>query len=250
MENKAFYKNFILIALPIAFQNLITTLVNLVDNLMIGQLGDVPIASVGLANKVFYIYTIIVFGICSGASAFISQFWGKKDMQGIKRVVFIDVFASFALSILFFFPSFFAPEYLMKLLTNDLEVIKEGAVYLKIIAPSFLLTGVIFAFSYALKSLEHPKIPLFASIISILVNTSLNYLLIFGKFGMPQLGVAGAAIGTLCARIVEALFIFFFTYKKLGFLFEKFREYRGITKSFLAKFSGKVLPVIANETLW
>lgn len=250
MDNRSFYKNFAMIALPMAFQNIVTTSVNLIDNLMIGQLGDVSIAAVGLANKVYFIYTLIVFGLCSGACAFISQYWGKEDFKGIKKTVFIDFIIGILVSLIFALFAFFMPEGIMKLLTDDPQVILEGAKYLKIIGISYLFSGVIFVFAYTLKALEHPKIPLFASLISVGINAFLNYVLIFGNFGAPALGVTGAAIATLIARIFECIFTAFCTVNKLKFLFEKFNEYKDITKEFTTDFLKKVTPVIANEAMW
>ncbi len=250
MNSKQFYKQFILISIPMGLQNLLTTMVNLVDNLMIGRLGDVAVAAVGLANKVFFIYTLVVFGLCSGASAFVSQFWGKGDLKGIKRVVFINTCVSVVLSFIFFLLGSIFPEEIMKLLTNDTLVVAEGVGYIRIIAPSFLITGIIYVFSFVLKALEHPKAPLIASIVSICVNTTLNYLLIFGKFGFPEMGVSGAALGTLIARIFEVAVILAFSVKKLDFIFKRFDEYKGITKAFLKQFTLKVTPVIINEGSW
>ncbi len=250
MNNRSFYKHFLIIALPMAFQNLVTTSVNLIDNLMIGQLGDIPVAAVGLANKVFFIYTLVIFGLCSGASAFVSQYWGKEDYKGIKKVVLIKFTVSLTVSVLFAFFTFFFTKNIMALLTDDILVINEGAKYLKIIAPSFIIVGVIHVLSYTLKALEHPKIPLFASLLSIGINACLNYILIFGKLGFAPLGVSGAAIATLTARIFEGIFIVILTYKKLPFLFKDFNDYKGISSDFIKGFLTKVIPVIVNETLW
>ncbi|MBE7021056.1 MAG: MATE family efflux transporter [Ruminococcaceae bacterium] len=250
MNNKQFYKQFILISIPMGLQNLLTTMVNLVDNLMIGRLGDVAVAAVGLANKVFFLYTLVVFGLCSGATAFVSQYWGKGDLKGIKRVMLINMIGSFVFSLAFAIAGSLFPGEIMKLLTNDPLVIKEGMGYIRIIAPGFLVTGIIYVFSYILKALEHPKVPLIASIVSILVNTVINYILIFGKFGFPKLGVLGAAFGTLIARIFEVTVILAFSVKKLDFVFTRFYEYKGITKAFLKQFAIKVTPVIINESSW
>ncbi len=250
MNSKQFYKNFIMISIPMGLQNLLTTMVNLVDNLMIGSLGDVAVAAVGLANKVFFIYTLVVFGLCSGASAFVSQFWGKGDLKGIKRVLLINTVVSFTVSLIFFVLGSIFPEEIMKLLTNDPLVVREGMGYIRIIAPSFLFTGIIHVFSYVLKALEHPKVPLIASIVSICVNTTLNYMLIFGKLGLPAMGVSGAAVGTLVARIFEVTVILIFSVRKLDFVFERFDEYKGITRDFLKQFTIKVTPVIINEGSW
>lgn len=250
MNNKQFYKTFILISIPMGLQNLLTTMVNLVDNLMIGRLGDVAVAAVGLANKVFFIYTLVVFGLCSGATAFVSQFWGKGDLKGIKRVLFINTVVSATISVICFLLGILFPGQIMGLLTNDPLVIKEGIGYIRIIAPSFLVTGIIYVFSFVLKALEHPKVPLIASIVSILVNTTLNYILIFGKLGFPRMGVSGAAAGTLVARIFEVTVILALSVKKLDFVFKRFDEYKGITKAFLKQFALKVTPVIINEGSW
>ena len=249
-NKRNFYKSFLLLALPMALQSMLTTSVNLIDNIMIGQLGDVTIAAVGLANKVFFIYTLMIFGICGGASAFVAQYWGKKDYQGIKISLFLNIVPSLGISVIFFLFSFLFPEFLMSLLSKDSDVIKVGAGYLKIISLGYIFTGITLVCSYSLKNMEHPKIPLIGSIISIVINTSLNYILIFGKFGAPQLGAKGAAIGTLVSRTVEFIFVFSLTIKNLDFLTKNLKEYLKIPKSFMKTFFVTVLPVTANETLW
>lgn len=250
VNKRTFYKNFLLLALPMALQSMITTSVNLIDNIMIGQLGDITIAAVGLANKVFFIYTLMVFGICGGASAFVAQYWGKKDYQGIKISLFLNIVPAVIISVVFFLLSFLFPEFLMSLLSGDSEVIRVGAEYLKIISLSFLFTGITLVCSYSLKNMEHPKIPLIGSVISIVINTTLNYILIFGKFGAPVLGSNGAATGTLVARTVEVIFVLSLTLKKLDFLTKNLKEYLKIPKDFIKTFFITVIPVTANETLW
>lgn len=250
MEKSNFYKTFLVLALPMALQNMLTTGVNLIDNIMIGQLGDVPIASVGLANKIFFLYSLMIFGMCGGASAFVTQYWGKKDYKGIKNAISINMVVAFFISAVFFILTLIAPEFLMSLLSDDIRVIKTGAEYLKIISPGFIFTGLTLVCSYSLKNLEHPKIPLAGSVISILINTVLNYILIFGKFGLPVLETRGAAIATTIARTVEFIFIFSFTFKKLDFLFRDFKDYLKIPGTFMRSFFKTALPVTFNETLW
>ena len=250
MNNKQFYKTFIRLSVPMGLQNLLTTMVSLVDNLMIGRLGDTAVAAVGLANKVIFIFTLVVFGLCSGASAFVSQFWGKGDLKGIKRVVLINTTVSFFFSVIFFVVGSIFPDIIMRLLTHDPEVIAEGVGYIRTVSPSFLFIGIVYVLSYVLKALEHPKVPLIASIVSIAVNTVLNYIFIFGKMGFSAHGVSGAAAATLIARLFELTIIMAFSVKKLDFLFKRFEEYRGITKAFLKNFAIKVTPVIINESSW
>jgi len=249
-RDKKFYKNFFILALPMAFQSMLTTSVNLIDNIMIGQLGDVSIAAVGLANKIFFIYSLMIFGICGGASAFIAQYWGKRDYKGIKSSFFINITVSVIISILFFIFAFSLPEWLMSLLSDDPAVILEGAGYLKIISLGFIFTGITLVNSFALKNTEHPTIPLIGSVISIVVNTALNYILIFGKLGAPTLGANGAAVATVTARVVEFVFVTSLTFKKLDFLTKNLKDYLDIPKSFIKSFFVTALPVTINETLW
>lgn len=248
--DKKFYKSFLLLAVPMAFQSMITTFVNLIDNIMIGQLGDVPIAAVGLANRVFIVYSLVIFGISSGASAFVTQFRGKNDYKGIKISIMVNTVLALIVSVLFFIVSFLFPEFMMALFSEDPLVIIEGAGYLRIISLSFVFTAITTVCSFNLKNMEHPKIPLVGSVISIIINSTLNYILIFGHFGFPALGTNGAAIGTLVARIAEFLFVGIFTAKKLSFLFKDIRDYFNISKSFIKSFIVTVLPVTFNETLW
>ena len=233
-----------------ALQNLITTAVNMLDNIMIGQLGSVPIAAVGLANKVFFLYSIVTFGLCGGGAVFINQFWGKKDTAGIKKVLFLNLMLSVLFAFFFFMMAFFAPHQVMRILTNDPAAVDIGAVYLKTISVSYLMSAVIFAFSFFLKSMEKPKYPLITSLVSIVVNFCINYTLIFGKFGFPALGVKGAAIGTVCARTTEMLLIVFLAFRSISFLRHNGREYLSLGREFISKYLKTSVPVIGNEGLW
>lgn len=250
LKDKSFYKAFLLLTFPMALQNLITTAVNLLDNIMIGQLGAVPIAAVGLANKVFFLYSIMTFGLCGGGAVFINQFWGKRDTVGIKRVLFLNLALSVLFALFFFVTAFFAPHGLMRILTNDPEAVKVGTVYLKTISVSYLMSAVIFTFSFFLKSMEKPKYPLITSLVSIAVNFCINYTLIFGKFGFPAMGVKGAAIGTVCARMVEMLLIVFLAFHSISFLRHRVGEYFSVSRVFIEKYLKTSVPVIGNEGLW
>lgn len=249
-QDKSFYKDFLFLTFPMALQNLLTTAVNMLDNVMIGQLGAVPIAAVGLANKVFFLYSIITFGLCGGGAVFINQFWGKKDTVGIKKVLFLNLILSVLFAFCFFVVAFFAPHQVMRILTNDSEAVQIGAVYLKTISVSYLMSAVIFAFSFFLKSMEKPRYPLMTALVSIVVNFCINYTLIFGKFGFPVLGVQGAAIGTVCARAVEMVLIVFLAFRSISFLRRGMREYLMIDRAFVGKYLKTSVPVIGNEGFW
>lgn len=249
-KDKTFFKNMLAIALPIALQNLITSSLNMVDTLMISDLGQSSIAAVGLANQLFFFYILIVFGINSGSSIFISQFWGKKDTKNIKRILGLAVFLSALAGTVFTVLGLFYPEFVMKFFIKEAEVVKLGSDYLRIVSFSYIITGIGFAYSIAARSIGKAKMPMIVSGISFITNTVFNYLLIFGKFGFPQLGVKGAAYGTLIARIVEISFIIYFVYRDIEPLAATVKELTDWSKSFVGRYLKTTSPVIINETFW
>ncbi|SHF09034.1 putative efflux protein, MATE family [Tissierella praeacuta DSM 18095] len=249
-KNKEFLRDMLAIAIPIALQNLITSSLNMVDTLMISQLGKSSIAAVGLANQLFFFYSLIIFGINSGSSIFISQFWGKKDIENIKRILGLAVSLSTLAGLVFTIVAFFSPEMIMKFFIDDEIVIRLGSDYLRIVSLSYIITGIGFAFSIASRSIGEPKMPMVVSAISFITNTIFNYLLIFGHFGFPELGVKGAAYGTLIARIVEISFIFYFIYKNIKPLAASLRELTDWKKEFINRYLKTTYPVIINEAFW
>src|SRR5690554_2750769 len=190
IKDKIFMKSMLAIAVPVALQNLISSSLNMIDTLMISSLGQASIAAVGLANQVFFLYILITFGINSGSSIFISQFWGKEDVKGIKKVMGLSITLSFIAGTISTLAAFFFPSQILGLFIKEQEVIQLGSKYLRIVSLSYTITAISFAFSIALRTTGRPNVPLKVSIISFGTNTILNYLLIFGKFGFPQLGVA------------------------------------------------------------
>lgn len=249
-KDKIFLKAMMAIVIPIALQNLITSSLNMVDTLMISSLGETSIAAVGLANQIFFFYAIINFGIHSGSSIFISQYWGREDVPNIKRVLGISLFLTTIVGIAFTIAGFFFPKLLMNVFTHDEEVVRLGISYLRTVSLSYLITGISFAYSIALRSTGRPKVPMMVSGISFITNTVFNYILIFGKFGVPALGVKGAALGTLIARIVEISFLFFVVYRDIGPLTASLKELMDWDKSFIKKYIDTIAPVVLNETFW
>ncbi|MBQ4110154.1 MAG: MATE family efflux transporter [Clostridia bacterium] len=248
--DKNFIKLFLGLSLPMALQNLITSSVNLIDTLMIGQLGETAIAAVGLANKVYFVFSIMIFGMCGGSSAFLTQFLGKKDTAGIKKVLFLNLALAGGFSVIAFLTACFFPTVLMGWLSDDTAVIQEGAKYLRLVAVSYIPTAISYVMGYALKSVEQPKIPLVTSLISIVTNAFFNYTFIFGKFGAPELGAVGAAIGTIIARYIEFAVIIILSLKKLEYLRHNIGEYFHKRPGFIKNYYKLVVPVTLNETLW
>lgn len=247
---KDFYKRLAVIAIPMALQQLISTGVNFIDTFMIGRLGEVSIASVGLSNKVFFIFSLLLFGMCSGGTIFFSQFWGKKDLKNISKTTSLVLITGIILSLGFFLPAYFIPEKILSLLSPDINVINSGASYLKIISLSYTITAIIYIFEAVLRSTENTVLPMTASIITVVSNIILNYILIFGKFGFPEMRESGAALGTVISRFIQIFILFSFMIKKKhpGIYF--FREFKNLSFSFTKKFFEYALPTTVNEFLW
>lgn len=249
-KDKVFLKSMLAIAIPIALQNLITSSLNMVDTLMISSLGQASIAAVGLANQLFFFYILISFGINSGSSIFIAQFWGKEDIPSIRKVLGLAVSISTVVGIIFTFVAFFFPEFIMSIFIKEPEVIRLGSDYLRVVSLSYIITAIGFSYSIGLRSTGKPHIPMIVSGISFVTNTVFNYLLIFGKFGFPALGVKGAAWGTVIARVVEILFILYSVYSSKGPLSASFKELIDWNKEFVDKYLKTTYPVILNEAFW
>lgn len=249
-KDKAFFKALLSIALPITIQNLIASSVNMLDTLMITSLGQGSLAAVGLANQVFFFYGVTVFGIATGSSVFISQFWGRKDTSNIKKVLGLSLTLGIVLGIIFTLASLFIPEYLMMIFSKDPEVIGLGVKYLKVVSVSYIITAVSFCFAVASRSVGQARLPVMASLVSFITNGIFNYLLIFGKLGFPRLGVKGAAYGTVIARVAELALILYFVYSNKGPLAGSIKELMDWNKKFVKKYFKTAYPVILNEALW
>ena len=248
--DRVFLRKAALIAVPIALQNMLNTITNLVDTMMIGRLGATAIASVGLANKYFFVFSLFIFGIGSGSSILAAQFWGRGDRENIRRVLGLSSVIAFLGAVLFFLPAFFQPQFVMSIFTNDADSQALGAKYLVIACmtyPFIALSNVIVAM---LRAIGKVRIPVVTSLIAILINIILNALLIFGLCGFPRLGVAGAAIGTLAARIVELLLLLLVVFGKNSVFRAVPTAFFGWHPAFLKSFAVNASPVIVNEFMW
>lgn len=244
------YFRILKVAFPIALQQVIFTSVNFVDTLMMGMLGEVAIASVGLSNQFFFLYNLILFGLVSGGAIFFSQYWGKKDEVGLSSSVAITLISSIVFSIPFFLLSFFAPEMVLRFFTHDIAVIEAGINYLKIIAFSYPLFAITMVFSFMLRSIRKVHLPLIITIIELSSNIFLNYILIFGKLGFPALGIKGAAIGTFIARLIGSTSTIVIVYSRKLPGSAYFRHVKNLTPKFLKNFFHYTIPTMANELAW
>ena len=262
LNDKSFLKKTFAITFPVALQNILNSMLNLVDTLMIVELGDTTVAAVGLANRVFFVFSLLVFGICSGSGILASQYYGKREMVNIRRVLRMSILIGVGGSFLFLIPGIYFPEYVMRIFTSDENIIAIGATYLAVIAISYPLTAVTNAYVAILRSMNYVKLPVVITSIAIVVNVVLNYGLIFGKLGLPEMGVAGAALATVIARVVEfcSLLIIVRMHKAgdngvgdfIHTKYDKIKE-KGVNflnRAFVMKYLYTASPVIANEFMW
>ena len=246
MTSKGFYSSLVAIAIPISLQALLQNFVNMLDTIMIGRLGSVEIAAVGLGNQIFFILNMILFGITSGGGVFIAQFWGKKDLAGIRKSLGLMTLIAFVVSFIFTILCLLIPNQLIRLYSPDPQVIQVGGSYLRFVCLSYVPTAISFSITLALRSTERVKLPLVCTSISLFTNLIANYLLIF----VAGLGVKGAAIATVISRIIELVILATWSYSHKYEICGKLKELLGFNRYFIVKFLKIAFPVIINETFW
>ena len=249
-KDKVFLSTMLTLAVPITLQSFITSSLNLVDTMMVGTLKETAISAVGLANQYMFIFTLCIMGINAGASVFMSQYWGKKDLKGIKTFLGIDLTVGFIAASLFAVMAFFFPHIIMNVMTGDAAVAELGISYLKIVAVSCLFMNFTQGYSSALRSTEQTKLPMFASLIGVGVNVVLNWVFIFGKLGAPAMGVQGAALATMIARLVEMIFIVSVVYLTKNKVASKLKELFNFGMDLIKVYFKTSWSVIINELIF
>ncbi len=249
-QEKEFYKRLMTLGLPIALQNLVTTSLNMLDTLMIGQLGETAIGAVALSNQIYFLMILLTFGISSGSSVFTAQFWGKRDLKGVHHTVGLSLLLGCTGAGLFTLAALYLPHRILGLFTADQAVIAAAVPYLRITAISYLFTAGTIIFQGALRSIGVVKLPLYISAGALSLNALLNYALIFGKLGFPHLGITGAALATTGARILETVILVSLIYLDRSPVAATLKEMKGLTRIFLKKYFWRVSPVILNEIGW
>ena len=245
-----FYKMVAGVAAPIALQSLIGSSLNLVDNLMIGRIGELALNAVGISVQVYFVYWMFVFGFSSGAATFISQFYGKKDMVNIRRTSGFSLTVVFSVGLLFFMAGVFFPQYILRIFTRFPEVIDVGKDYVRIGAPCFLMMPVIVTLTTALRATQQTTKPLIASSVGLGLNTILNYILIYGKFGAPAMGVAGAALATDISRVFELSILLVMVFGRRNILAGPLREFFSYGRELAGRIVRNAIPTTVNETMW
>lgn len=250
LRDSRFLRKALMIACPVALQGMLNTVVNLVDTLMIGTLGATAIAAVGLANKVFFVFSLLVFGIVSGAGVLAAQFWGSGDVKSIRKVLGLSILLALGGALVFAAPAIICPETVMRIFTTSQDSIVLGAKYLRIAALAYPFIALTNVYVAMLRAVNRVVFPVIGSCIAIAINICLNYVLIFGGFGAPALGVAGAAIATLTARVIEIGLMFAYVYARKMPIACGLSGLFGWQTAFIRVFAVTSVPVIANEFMW
>jgi putative MATE family efflux protein len=248
--DRKFFKTMSKIAVPIIVQNLILSSLNLIDVAMIGGLGDTAIASVGLANQYFFLLNLLLFGISSGSAIFTAQYWGNRDTKSIRKVLGIGLICGIIASSLFTIGGLLFPEQILGLFSPDAAVVDLGSKYLRVVAFSYIVTAITFSYSLVLRSTGNVKVPMIVSMVALSTNTVLNYILINGKLGAPAMGVEGAALATVIARVIEMVFLLYMVYRQKMVVAASVKEMLAFDRKYLAEFFKVIIPVILNESIW
>ncbi len=249
-SDKKFYKLLFSISIPIAMQNLITFAVSMIDTLMVGSLGKVPLSAVSIANNLFFVLMILIFGLASGSNIMISQYWGKEDVKTIHKILSIMYRVCIGIILVFIGIAVFLPNQFMSIFSTDAEVIAEGAKYLRIVCIGYMFYGITNCTIMMLRSVKTVKISIVVYTVSLCVNAFFNWIFIFGNLGAPAMGVQGAALATAIARITEFTIVMIF----MVFIEDKIRlrpkHLVKVDKIILKDYVGTCAPVLFNELLW
>ena len=247
---KQFYVGILALVLPMALQNLINVGVSAADVIMLGAVGEKALSGASLAGQIQYIMTLFLFGLASGATVLTAQYWGKRDIVTIEKVLGLGMKAAICIAIVFFIAAHAIPSTLMQIFSNDPEVIEQGVKYLRIVSFSYIFMAMTQTYLYIMRSVERVVIATVVYLCSLICNIIINAILIFVFFCMPAMGIQGAAIGTLISRILELVLVCFyskFRNKEIKFRVHYFWKTDKILASDFLKYA---FPVVINELMW
>lgn len=250
IEWGSFYRTVIALVVPMALQNLINVGVTAADVIMLGAVGEDALSGASLAGQVQYIMTLFLFGLTSGATVLTAQYWGKGDKDAIEKILGIAVKTAVFVTALFTAAALVVPALFLRIFTSDPVVIAEGIKYLRIVAFTYIMIGITQAYLYIMRSVERVIVATVVYLLSLICNIIMNSIFIFGLFGLPAMGISGAALGTLCARILEVVLVagyarFFNKDIKL-----RLRYVLHTDKVLFGDFMKYALPVVINEVMW
>ncbi len=246
-KDKSFYKTVAVVAVPIAMQSLITVGVNMMDTIMVGRVGETELSAVSLANTFINIYHILCMGLSMGASVLVARFYGMRNQLDMRKSVAIMLRLTVAIAALFALVTLITPSGIMRIYTSEAPIIEKGVEYLEWSVVTYFLLGLSLTTTIVLRAVGKARIPLYTSIAAFFINIGANYVFIFGELGMPKMGVAGAAVGTLIARAFEFVVIcgyLFFRDEEIGFRLKDFFIH---TRDLLGEYIRISIPVLISD---
>ncbi len=248
-QEQSFLKTVCNLAIPVALQSMLQASFSIVDQIMIGQLGSVSVAGVGLAGKFSSVYSVVVAAIGTVAGIMISQYMGQSNKKEIRRSFCLNLIFALGIAVLFTGICIGFPVRIMELYTKDAQTILASAEYLKIVAWTFLPIAGATLLSTMFRCMEKARLPLYAGIAAAVLNTGLNYVLIFGKFGFPSMGAEGAAIATLLSQLANFGILLFMIFR-YGEILKKGGKEEIVSEFDWRQYVGMLLPILASEFLW
>jgi len=249
VRDRAFYQTAAVLAAPVVLQNMITIMVNMLDTMMLGRYGEIQLSGSSLANSFVGIHQILCMGIGGGAAVLTAQYWGAENREAVRKTTVLMVRISMVFSLIFFLAALLLPREIMRIYTADSQVLDAGAVYLRIMAPTFFLTGLSQTLTIVLRSVREVRLPLINSVISFFSNLFFNWMLIFGRLGFPELQIRGAALATVIARLVETGVLLFYLFRrdqKIGLRLRHLKEKCG---EYLPEYWRYSAPVVLSDFL-
>ena len=250
LKDRTFIRELLTIAIPISFQQLINASLNMIDVIMVGQLGETSIAALGLSNQVFFVFILILFGLTSGMAIFTAQFWGKQELEPIRKVLGMSLLVATFVATFFTLAATLMPETVLGLYTNDAEVIELGSSYLRIVGFTYIPVAIATAYIAVLRSVQLIRLTVVATIAALVFKTILGYGLIFGIAGLPALGVRGAAIGTASGWTLELVLLLILVYTQKTPLAANPLTFFSFDLPFFGRVLKTALPAVANEMFW
>ena len=249
--DKAFWKMLLTFSMPIAMQYMSTAVLGIIDVSVISFMGETTVAAVSLANQLFYLVSLITFGLTSGASVYISRSYGEQNPQGVRKTFSVTLFLSLILNLVIMLFCLFWPEVSLGFFTNEAQTIKEGAIYLVIITPAFILYSLTNTYVAFFRSVKKPGVPMVATMVSLGLKVLLNYVLIYGFWFIPAMGIKGAALSTLISKIIEAVIylIYIALYKEREYVF-RLSDIKYFNFKNISSFVSNIYAIILNESLW
>lgn len=250
LDNKIFYKSVFMLVIPIALQNLINVGVQIADVLMLGMVNEVVLSGASLAGQFGFVFNLIIFGLTSGAAVLASQYWGKCDTKSIEKIMGIALRLSLCVGVLFLAVSLLFPANIMRLFSSEEAVIIEGVKYLRIVCFSYIFTSFSMVYLNIMRSVEKVIIATVVYSSSLIINIILNLIFIFGLLGFPAMGISGAALATLIARIIEVIIVLIYDRKINKIIRLRLKTLFSRNKLLFGDFLKYSVPVVINELLW